>query len=874
MNILNKAIIFFIILMTMLFGMLNLASAEIVVNRYSNDYVVSSPGNDLSVCQGSTYQDLVYVDNTGDFDTIFSMQVVSDFPPHLFTLDSPQFSLASKEKNTASIYTHIPFDHEGAIPYTIYITNSFGREKTIEKTFYAEKCQNIKASLHLQDRTILPCKDTTFMLEIENVANFPESYRLELPLYEEYLTPSETQFYLEPNQKKQIFIYFTAPCDVYGEFVIPFFIYSEGNRLEASIEQPLTIERKYDFSITYEDKVMTCERITTQIPFDINNLMHFNNDFEVAFDNLPDFAVPSKTQFSLEPESGEEFAIDVSPALGDEDSYTFTMTATELMSGIEAVQNIQFEAKECFKNEMEILLDFAEEYPESVVCPDALSARIHFRNDGIFTDNYRLEIIGPSWIKAEMTEFTLDPTEEIFINLMLYTPDDASENTVTFIITNVDHPEIVMEKTLTLQTLTHAQCRAITLEPKEVTVHYDTEVVPVIIRNDGIKPAVYNVNIESLFLTPDMTQVALLPGEEKVIHLTVEGVEAFVEGLYISTMSFMEIESNTEYLHTLDAYLKEKSWLQKTYEYFVYDVDYVAIGPCRYASLILLLACVVGILWLGFGRKRELPLGRNTLSVVILAAIVLIILSMVLFITAAPPDREYEDLGQTDYSALVHVWEQNHNYALDISQYFMDPDNDILRYESSQPAFIDVKIEDNTAILKPHYNFAGKQSIVFTAIDPEGAYADSPIITLKVASLKPVGVMGFWRTYCYQINLLLFILLLLIIIAIATGNINRRDTLDFIEELDRKFGTEEDSFQDEYIDVEEIDEIIESSRPKKKTVRKKTKKKVKKKKKAKKKKRAKKKKAKKKAKKKKVAKKKAKKKARKKKKKTKKKKSD
>lgn len=60
---------------------------------------------------------------------------------------------------------------------------------------------------------------------------------------------------------------------------------------------------------------------------------------------------------------------------------------------------------------------------------------------------------------------------------------------------------------------------------------------------------------------------------------------------------------------------------------------------------------------------------------------------------------------------------KNQNYTLNLNEYFIDPDKDILTFNSTQPQNITVLIQDSLATLIPETNFTGTREIIFYAND-------------------------------------------------------------------------------------------------------------------------------------------------------------
>jgi len=270
-----------------------------------------------------------------------------------------------------------------------------------------------------------------------------------------------------------------------------------------------------------------------------------------------------------------------------------------------------------------------------------------------------------------------------------------------------------------------------------------------------------------------------------VLHIYPKDYKAYKEGTYLNkitlTLSLLSDDGQTaiDYQKQFWVVLKDKNFIAKAIEY-IRSFNYSRIGWCGLVSLIL--AGISGILLIIVAYMRfkpELKMKRikascmKKIRILNIALILLLILSILALILIGNPntDRFYEQ-PTVDKTGMLHEWKQNAVYTLNLEQYFNDPDMDVLSYTASQPYHIDVKIEGNTAILRPEHNWAGEEQIVFTANDDKGGVADSPVMTLKVLKKQPVGVMGYWNVYCKHINIVLFIVIILLVLLL----------LDIVEE--------------------------------------------------------------------------------------------
>jgi hypothetical protein len=296
-----------------------------------------------------------------------------------------------------------------------------------------------------------------------------------------------------------------------------------------------------------------------------------------------------------------------------------------------------------------------------------------------------------------------------------------------------------------------------------------------LLQNTGLRGGTYRLELgelESRFVYLKEDTMEFEPGEMKVLHLVPKDYKDYKQGTYLNQLNLeitlVDDDMDLGYTRQFWIVLKDKNFIVKAVDY-IRNFNYSRIGWCGLVTLILALLAAAMLVYMrfkpGLKVKRIKASCMRKIKVVNIILIFLLILSVLAIILVKSPDtsRFYEMPGEEE-SPLLHEWKQNMQYSVDLEQYFEDPDKDILSYTASQPDHMHVSIEGSIATLTPEHNWAGEEYIVFTASDEKGGITDSPIMTLKVLERKPVGVLGYWNTYCKHINLVLFIVLVLLML--------------------------------------------------------------------------------------------------------------
>jgi len=140
--------------------------------------------------------------------------------------------------------------------------------------------------------------------------------------------------------------------------------------------------------------------------------------------------------------------------------------------------------------------------------------------------------------------------------------------------------------------------------------------------------------------------------------------------------------------------------------------------------------------------------------------------------------REVEDIANTvagidDAGIPPQTWEQNTEHKLDLSEFFIDPDQEALTFSNSDLDHITTTYDGNNAIFVPEVDWSGEEVVVFTATDSNNATVESNPVRLVVTSNEGEKFVQDYGTY------VLLALVFLVILLIASSLFKRgTDLLD------------------------------------------------------------------------------------------------
>jgi len=797
--------------------------AGITVSKHENQFSAYAVEPVFQICEGASRTDLIKVSNDGEFRDEYYVTIdIEEDVADWARLSKGSFQLQAQQKEDYLVFFDIPFDTKGEYPFTLIIDSQLGRDEYIQQILKVEKCQNIKLTVYAQEEVVLPCQPAFYTVVVENVADFGDNYKLDFGAYNEFLvTESDLDFYLAPGEIKEIEVMFVRDCGVCGEQTVPVSVTTLDNRLIASTPDTYDIMCKYSYSADLSQSHTICADIETVMPFNVDNHMYFNNSYKVDT-NLPRFVTAfmdtesQANSFMLElgAESGKELALVANPTLDDVGVHKMSVRTNSVLGNIQKDYYSNLEVEPCYDFDLSSTLSGKELV--DTICAGKYTYEFNVQNTGTRPQEYVVELHSPQWMKLDTTSIMLQPGENQNLNIYVDTPHDDAIGEAMLFVYNKNYPNIVRELEIDLTVISSHKCYMPVIDEPKVKMVYETDVVPLIITNIGQKETVYNIGYEQDFTDLSEQSIRLAAGESGTVHLVVkDNVYEFVEGGYPAVVTMTVTAPGDEYGDgliyqlPLKIDLQHKSWLTRLYEKIVYDIDYESISLCQWTTVLLALVAILAFLFMLATRLGKMP-GLAIFAsgaVIVILCVIAILALIVVSLSMGIPDNNYEwEPRGSDYEGLYHEWGQNTNFVIDISKYFMDPDGDSLRYTSSQPTDVSVKIEGSYAILKPDNGFMGKNQIVFTAYDDRGGITDSEIIDLFVVPSEKLSFFGWWSLWCAQFNIWLLVLILIFVLLMRYKEDEEReeddDDFNFSDLEDDEFDEVDEEYESIFEDAE------------------------------------------------------------------------
>ena len=760
-----------------------LTSAELVINRHSIDFTAESPYNEqLKLCAGEVKVDEITVRNIGDFASRYRVEMRTNYPGDI-RIGEERFDLEPGRSITFPIYIERSAGIAGTFPYEVTISDDYGRIELLQRTIDVRACQTVTLDVDPTSKELGLCEPTSIGVRAQNIGPYEQEYALAFGPYES-IVQADRRFTLAPGATRDQEVNITFPCDTYGARTLPIVIFNEDGTFGAQASIAFSIRNEYDLALELPTSATVCAASSTDLELTVRNLGPVPDDMRIELD-APDFiTLPdgrSDAELSIGGTDESTLPLTIDPSANDLGGHRIGLTIMDRYGGIEKSRDVALTVERCFGPRVELrTTDGTPITAPLVACCGDASYAVNVRNDGTREQVFALSLDGPSIFRLAEQTVRARPGENVDVRLDADLPcaDETYQATIT--VAPVGESQINTSATLTIQGQTQRTCHAIAIDDDELRVRDDATSVPVIVKSAGIAGGTYRVALEHELFRIEETELTLVPGQQRVIHLVPRSdLVTQPKGRYIIQPSFTLDSQDIDYEEHVGITLDGRGRIASAVAW-VRGLPWCAVGTCGWTLVTLWVALallLIALLLIYAGKLTLFPDGlpRRTLGAIkTLLVIGAIALLALLTILGTPPfDATHERIAQ-DTDPTVIEWYQDTPHSVDLSAYFTDPDKDALTYGASQPAHITARIDGPILTLVPDTGFAGEDRIVVTASDEKGAAVDSPSFTLRVIARKELGILGTVRAWCKQLLAVTLLAIIVVLLLVALGIKERR----------------------------------------------------------------------------------------------------
>jgi len=726
------------------------SNSNINFDKYSvsYDFVAGAYTNNLEMCSCSNRIDKIFITNTGSFGAVFTLDTNL---PDFVTLPVSTITIEPGQSVVLDLLISAPCGEESQEDYSINIKSNLGQEKVISRPLSFQKCQSINAVLFADKDEVLPCEPINYKIEIDNPSNFAETYYIEPQNYAEFFDSPLYELDLPKGKKGVVDTTLTLSCADYGEKQVGFNIYSAKNELFSEVSHSFNVLQAYEFSTDLAESYNSCEGQWNELPITINNDATVSNGFNIELVNSPSFVSLDNTHLDIESNESKMFGLLVNPEVGDKGNYNFKIKISSDIGDNILEKNINLTVNDCYKLSVTISGD---ENPN--ICSGKADFTALIKNEGSFTEDvslfpyYDLEGIGNTSKKS----ITLDSGEEKEINLSLDIPNDFEGTFSVYLSAVLDNmPEKLWKDSIKITAHNQYSCtKSIILKDKIYARYTDSQAI-IKIKNNGYTDSKYSLFLDGkdkLKLTEDV--ISLMPGEVKYLAMDIDPDVQTQDNFYYLKM--ISDENGEVYEFSFELVLTDTPILEKIYAYST-------TSTCKTIGTILVIILILSMILFVVRAlmSKSTYKGQGKFNIVLLILIILIAIAT--FVVFGTPDN-YAPPLQTNEKNYGIVWYEDTIKTLDMSDYFIDPDGDLLSYKvEDEPDEIKFDFKDNILTLTPKPDWFGNRRIRFVATDSDGFSIKSPRITLEVVDYPEFDLANIHSIYCAYINAALLILILL-----------------------------------------------------------------------------------------------------------------
>lgn len=317
------------------------------------DFQIFSQSEDLTVCSCSNQINILTIQNTGDFVSVYTLEVSGPGAKYVNQLPY-SFTLGPGDKNTLSQVFSVPCETQGELPVNIRVATTSGIVKEFTQDLNAKTCNPIKVYVKNISQAIEPCQNANFDLILENIAPYTETYELTALKHSEF-SNHFSPITLKPGQKSKIPLEYDFTCDKHGAYDLPFSIFAQNTKVQVVIPFNLTINPDYKYKIKINDPRTQCTEFKEEYNLEITNDFDKANNFTI--DLIGPRFIGTNTKFvSLNPGESEIIKLIVDPRKSDDllGEYNVSIKIQDSLGKTKKEFTVSVDLEDCYAIDLDL----------------------------------------------------------------------------------------------------------------------------------------------------------------------------------------------------------------------------------------------------------------------------------------------------------------------------------------------------------------------------------------------------------------------------------------------------------------------------------------------------------------------------------------
>jgi len=233
------------------------------VTAATDDFNAISYYSNIKLCKGETFQDIISITNTGTSTGVFEIKTDQDW----VTVTPGKFFLEPYKTQEVVSIIKPPSKSKTYKLRTLISTDTVS--KVLFQKIEVEDCENTRVSIKDNAFSNCPCTPTMYTFKITNTGNFIETYDIMIDIDPSYYTLSTGTVIIKPKETVSVFAYMNLPCDRYGPHEFNFV--TDARSSDNTVETPFyldILESCYDYDLTLGRDIEKKEEMTQPLLFE------------------------------------------------------------------------------------------------------------------------------------------------------------------------------------------------------------------------------------------------------------------------------------------------------------------------------------------------------------------------------------------------------------------------------------------------------------------------------------------------------------------------------------------------------------------------------------------------------------------------------
>ncbi|MFH1409101.1 MAG: hypothetical protein ABIH34_04295 [Nanoarchaeota archaeon] len=556
-------------------------------------YQASANTASYDVCACSAITDSLIVVNTGQDPSGYAV-ILSGEASAFTTLTPDQFTLLPGKQQLLTTNIAVPCD---VSPRTYGLSLRFidntGDEQVLKQTVSVKRCPNIGIMPASTSKTVQPCTEATFRVDITNTGAFVETYDLSIEPLTASITTSFNAVQIIPDGTAPLFIKAKPGCEITGAYNLTLTTYARNSKFLAETPLFLNIVPDYNVTIDIPEKLSVCEDSELELPVSLKNKMHFANAVNVTVSG-PHWA-QSLFSMALDPRDSDERIINFTPPKGSAGEYTLSIETITDLGHDRKAKDVLLTVDPCFGVDIEF------ETEKQVMCAgEELDLPFIVKNLGSEDQDISINLSAPGWASLDES-FELDAGQETREELTLVPTEDAAGKTFDLKVTalNEDHPAYNDQDTLSITVISKDACEFLALQFPHKRMLPQPGDFAVKIYNRGIRDAAYDLSMNAPdWVSVDVEELSISKGADAWMTFTITPPN--ITGTFPINLSFAVDGKDTVYHRTLSLQIAPRNPVLVAAEQF-FNAYWLYLG----AGLIALIIIIILLMVLESSRKKK-----------------------------------------------------------------------------------------------------------------------------------------------------------------------------------------------------------------------------------------------------------------------------